>query len=110
MTGRSDAALAYRKWYALKAWRDRRRDQLSRVPLCEYCEIIGRTSEATVADHIIAHRGDEDLFWHGGLRSLCKPCHDSVKAAEEARGYHSLFDADGYPLDVSHPTNRPRPK
>ncbi|RFP33111.1 hypothetical protein D0T21_09495 [Duganella sp. BJB476] len=72
---------------------------MRKYPLCVYCMRAGRVQAANVVDHIIAHKlkealdsGDEAriarakaLFWdsENNWQSLCKPCHDSVKQAEE---------------------------
>jgi 5-methylcytosine-specific restriction endonuclease McrA len=54
---------------------------------------------ATVADHVIPHKGDESLFWDAGnLQGLCKRCHDSDKARIEAGGEaRQQIGADGWP-------------
>jgi 5-methylcytosine-specific restriction endonuclease McrA len=65
------------------------RDQYLRLhPLCVYClERDGRPVAARIVDHKVPHRGDERLFWDvENWQALCKPCHDSVKAAEERGG------------------------
>lgn len=68
-------------------WQKARDQYLRNNPLCVYCERNGRTTAARVVDHIVAHRGDMVLFWdQTNWQSLCKPCHDSVKQAEEAAG------------------------
>lgn len=68
-------------------WQKAREQYLRDNPLCVYCARQGRTAAANIVDHIIAHRGDKDLFWdQANWQSLCKPCHDSVKQAEEAAG------------------------
>ena len=41
---------------------------------------------ATLADHVVPHRGDYALFWFGELQSLCKACHDIKKQRVERRG------------------------
>ena len=77
----------YRRWYARKAWRGpggRRAVQLAKEPLCAMCPDWSR-QPATVADHVVPHRGDHGLFWFGALQSLCKPCHDSKKQRIERR-------------------------
>jgi hypothetical protein len=63
----------------------------------------GRSVLATVADHVVPHRGDEALFFEGDLQSLCKDCHDSVKQRDENRGYSTACGVDGWPLDPNHP-------
>ena len=61
---------------------------------------------ATVADHVVPHRGDPDLFWHGALQSLCAEHHDQAKQAEELVGYATAIDSrTGLPLDPAHPFN-----
>jgi 5-methylcytosine-specific restriction endonuclease McrA len=108
---RSDAAAAYRRLYSLAAWRGkngRRLQQLREEPLCRFCLIIGTVTEATVADHVQAHKGDADLFWAGPLQSLCAPCHNRLKAQVEAHGYHDQCDHTGWPVSDSHPANRKR--
>ncbi|MCX2684023.1 HNH endonuclease [Pseudomonas sp. DCB_AW] len=68
-------------------WQKAREGYLNDHPLCVFCERNGRIAAARVVDHIIAHRGDMALFWdQKNWQSLCKPCHDSVKQAEEAAG------------------------
>lgn len=68
-------------------WQKARERYLEVHPLCVYCEKIGRTTAARIVDHVVPHRGDMVLFWdQGNWQSLCKPCHDSVKQAEEAAG------------------------
>lgn len=77
----------WRKWYGLKVWKQRRAEQLTREPFCRLHAEQGRTVAATVANHIVPHRGDWSLFIGGALESLCKPCHDgAVQKAERAQG------------------------
>lgn len=76
-----------RRWYSLKAWRDRRAAQLAHEPTCRmHREQTGQIVIATVADHVVPHREDPRLFWHGELQSLCASCHSSVKQREERQG------------------------
>jgi 5-methylcytosine-specific restriction endonuclease McrA len=63
------------------------------------CAQLGRTTAATVVDHVIPHRGDIGLFWKGALASSCKPCHDGAKQQYELTGKLRGCDVDGYPLD-----------
>ena len=67
---------------------------------------MGISVPATVADHVEPHKGDELKFYQGKLQSLCKRCHDSAKQSQERHGYHSMTDANGYPLDPAHPWNQ----
>lgn len=66
-------------------WQQARERYLLDHPLCVFCERKGMTTAASVVDHIVAHRGDQDLFWdQGNWQSLCATCHSSVKQREEA--------------------------
>lgn len=89
--------------YSTQRWKNRRREQLSFNPLCAYCAARGIVMPATVADHVIPHRGDDDLFWYGELQSLCATCHSSHKQAQEKSGVLRGCDAQGAPLDRTHP-------
>ncbi|MEY5099146.1 MAG: hypothetical protein RJA36_1865, partial [Pseudomonadota bacterium] len=67
---------------------------------------VGKTVLAGVVDHITAHRGDLSLFLdRDNLQSLCKPCHDGHKQAQEHNADGLLRGAghDGRPLDRAHP-------
>lgn len=61
---------------------------------------------ASVVDHIVAHKGDQVLFWDtDNWQALCKPHHDSTKQAEETHGFSSEMGIDGWPVDPKHPAN-----
>lgn len=50
------------------------------------CKAEGRITPATVADHIMPHRGDPELFWAwDNLQGLCERCHNA-KSRQEAAG------------------------
>ena len=62
-------------------WQRYRASYLAKHPLCESCMLTGRTTAATVVDHITPHKGDLDLFnAAANHQALCKPCHDSKTA------------------------------
>jgi 5-methylcytosine-specific restriction protein A len=104
---RSVEANEYRVLYKSAQWQRMRGYQLSQEPLCRFCAKQGRVEPASVVDHIKPHRGDRKLFFDGfNLQSLCKPCHDSIKQAEEHRGYSNEIGLDGRPVDPNHPANR----
>ena len=66
------------------AWQVARADYLLVHPLCGRCQALGIVSEARVVDHVIAHCGDQVLFWdRNNWQSLCKPCHDGWKQRVE---------------------------
>jgi len=95
-----------RKWYATRAWQARRKEQLHRIPWCEYCKEAGRTTPAGIANHDPPHRGDRIAFFFGPLRSACKACHDSPIQRAELAGFSRNLDADGWPADARHPFNK----
>ena len=59
-------------------WRKARAAYLAQHPLCVECERLGRTTPATVVDHIVPHRGNQRLFWRrSNWQALCKAHHDA---------------------------------
>lgn len=106
---RSAEARAYRHLYNQARWKHpkhgRRAQQLQAEPLCKMCLAQGRTKAASVADHVVEHKGDEALFWEGELQSLCAPHHDSTKQGDEKRGFSGKVDANGWPTDPRHMAN-----
>jgi 5-methylcytosine-specific restriction enzyme A len=94
-------------WYGTQIWRNRRAHQLRIEPLCVLCEVEGRLTPATVADHFPAHNDDYTAFVRGPLRSLCAACHDALQGFKH-KGYSSEIGLDGYPIDPAHPFNRQR--
>lgn len=93
----------WRDWYQLERWRKRSRAQLSAHPLCAMCLQRGLVVPASLADHIVEHNGDKQMFWYGALQSLCSTCHNSDKRIETLRGYLPGTDANGEPTDPRHP-------
>lgn len=102
--GQRDGRLSARERGYTTAWDKARLGHLKSHPLCVMCERSGRVTPATVVDHIIPHRGDQDLFWdRTNWASLCETHHNSEKKAYENRGYLAEVDAAGVPTDPSHP-------
>lgn len=65
-------------------WRRARNRYLKAHPLCGKCRVEGRLRKATVVDHIIPHRGDQQLFWdESNWQPLCKSCHDHKTMTED---------------------------
>jgi len=102
-------------------WQRARELFLAEHPLCVFHSKRGMIVPATVVDHKIPHRladarrsGDDEqiqqalsLFWdRKNWQSLCKPCHDSVKQAQERSGLAGGCGLDGVPLDANHHWNR----
>lgn len=67
-------------------WKKARKAHLAQHPLCEECAAIGRTTVATVVDHITPHRGNRERFWDiANWQSLCKTHHDAKTMRESIR-------------------------
>lgn len=72
--------------YKTGRWREKRRRQLDREPLCRECRKEHKLTQATEVDHIVPHKGDKTLFFDDhNLQSLCHKCH-SIKTARENAG------------------------
>jgi 5-methylcytosine-specific restriction enzyme A len=95
----------WRSWYNDARWRARRKLQLQKQPLCEDCLAEGKTTPATIVDHVEPHQGNLTKFLTGPLRSLCKRHHDA-KWADDKRGYSTAVGLDGLPTDPRHPCYR----
>jgi 5-methylcytosine-specific restriction enzyme A len=102
----ADHVAPYVAWYSLDRWRRRSRYQLQIHPLCAMCLQRGLVVPATIAHHVIPHRGDWNEFVLGELQSLCKPCHDGPAKTRELRGYDTTIGTDGLPVDPMHPVYR----
>ena len=67
-------------------WQQARKRFLEQHPLCVMCEEAGRATVATVVDHKVAHRGNQDLFWdETNWQPLCATHHSSDKQRQENR-------------------------
>jgi 5-methylcytosine-specific restriction protein A len=97
-------------WRRTKRWERMRRLHLQRHPLCVMCEARGKIVAAQIVDHVKPHKGDARLFWDNlnNWQSVCKPCHDGVKAQIERSGFSKEIGIDGWPIDPNHPANRGR--
>jgi len=93
----------WRTWYNSAHWRRRRALQLRQHPPCVMCLAHGVTTPATIADHVVSHRGDWNAFILGELQSLCEPCHNRGKRLLDERGHTNDIDDDGWPTDPRHP-------
>jgi 5-methylcytosine-specific restriction protein A len=77
-----------RALYDSKEWRHARVNYLDQNPLCATPACKVRGVRAREVDHIVPHRGDEELFWcYENLQGLCTPCHNK-KTATEIRERH----------------------
>ncbi len=67
---------------------------------------MGRTTLATVVDHVTPHHGDEALFFdQANWQPQCKTDHDAAKQEQERTGRIRGCDVHGRPLDPAHPWN-----
>jgi 5-methylcytosine-specific restriction protein A len=62
-----------------------RRELFAREPLCRLCTVSGRTTLATIRDHIVplAEGGTDDM---SNIQPLCAACSDAKTQAEAQRG------------------------
>jgi 5-methylcytosine-specific restriction enzyme A len=93
---------SYQYLYKTKAWHARRRWQLHREPYCRMCMTLQqRQTLATVADHIVPHKGNRQLFWdRNNLQSLCLLHHGEKILQEKGAPVRVAVDADGWPKSV----------
>lgn len=67
------------------AWSRLRASVLSRSPLCVMCQAQGRVTVANEVDHIVPIRlAPERRLDESNLQTLCKPCHSTKTAREDA--------------------------
>lgn len=67
-----------RRAYHTARWQRLRAQVLREQPCCQECRSRGRVVMSTDVDHIVPHRGDEDLFWaRSNLQGLCHGCHSA---------------------------------
>ena len=96
---------AWHYLYNTARWKQIRKLQLQKFPLCTMCESQGYIEKADVVDHVIPHKGNKELFFNGELQSLCKMHHDSTKQSEEHTGIIKGGNIQGEPLDKNHHWN-----
>jgi HNH endonuclease len=68
--------------YCSRRWRKIAAEQLAAEPLCAECHKQGKVTAATVCDHVVPHRGNDEAFWYGERQSLCASCHGTKSASE----------------------------
>lgn len=89
----------YSYLYKTYRWQKIRKAHMAQQPLCVMCEQQGKLVLGKICDHIIPHKGNEELFFNGKLQSLCKLHHDSTKQRMEARKIEIGGDVSGQPID-----------
>lgn len=81
----------YVELYNDPKWRQMKKKHLQEEPYCRYCG-----AKATEVDHIVAHRGDVNLFFdEDNLQSLCSECHSKKtmnEIAERNKERHDRYN------------------
>ena len=96
----SEAYASYQHLYKTKSWHVRRAWQLHREPYCCMCARQQRFTVATVADHIVPHRGNKGLFWdRKNLQSLCYVHHNNKTNEEQGGRIRAAIGDDGWPIE-----------
>lgn len=107
---RRTEAQPWRAWYRTARWAAARQRVFERdLYRCQMsgCGVLIMNPRLRVCDHRVPHRGDAALFWaDDNLQTLCKPCHDIAKQAQEHAGFERGCDEHGRPRDTRHPWNR----
>lgn len=71
-------------------WQKYRKSFLEQHPLCVMCEREGDIKVATVVDHIIPHKGNQELFWDWeNHQQLCEFHHNQKTASEDMGSWDS---------------------
>ncbi|QQN74828.1 HNH endonuclease signature motif containing protein [Croceicoccus sp. YJ47] len=97
--------------YNTANWQKLRKAHLSIEPFCKGCAAMGKPYViANTVDHVVPISDGGLAFpGHDGLTSYCPACHSAKTArGSEAGAIRSIkprkgCDADGNPLDASHP-------
>lgn len=76
---------------------EQRKRRLSAEPLCRDCKAKGRTTAATVPDHIkpLAQGGPDT---DDNIRCLCEPCHTIRTAEQFGHTIKQAIGLDGWPI------------
>ncbi|MBR4077293.1 MAG: HNH endonuclease [Oscillospiraceae bacterium] len=73
------------RFYSSDRWRKLRAAKLSRTPLCEECARQGKTTAATMVDHIQPIKQGGRALDMDNLQSLCWSCHSAKSIKEGSR-------------------------
>jgi 5-methylcytosine-specific restriction protein A len=82
------------KLYSSSYWQQKRKQQLSKHPLCAKCLLEGKVVQAEHIDHVFPHRQDSNKFKQNLFQSLCPPCH-TLKTQDENQGIYTHYTHDG---------------
>jgi 5-methylcytosine-specific restriction protein A len=91
-----DRPPSYKRGYNYR-WNKVRKEYLNKHPLCVKCLSEGKYVQATVVDHIIPHRGNDDLMWDtSNYQALCKRCHDTKTWTEDRNPVYTLETSEKF--------------
>ena len=79
------------RFYNHRIWKQIRKIQLSKRPLCESCQKNCKQSVATVCDHKNPLWNNWTEFIKGPFQSLCEDCHNEKTKTED---YSKLIKAE----------------
>lgn len=86
----------HKKLYNKREWRRASVRYRRENPLCVVCQRNGKLSASEVVDHIVDHKGDQELFWDkDNWQPLCKKCHD-----EKTRRENPQFEELAVPMVI----------
>ena len=67
-------------------WQKFRKLFLFDHPWCVECEKLGRLVAATVVDHVVPHKGNDELMWdEENMQALCETHHNAKTGREIVR-------------------------
>lgn len=72
---------------------------LAQEPLCRLCKAKGRTTAATIADHIKPIASGGAVHDIENLQPVCAPCHERKTLTDQGKRVRPTFGADGWPID-----------
>lgn len=75
-------------FYQSKEWKSFRALYLSTHPLCNICEQQGRTTAATVLDHIQPIKQGGSVWKEYNLQGLCKSCNARKTALDNPNNHN----------------------
>lgn len=94
---RTDKRTTAERGYGAR-WQKARLRHLEAHPLCVMCLAESRVTAAQVVDHIVPHKGNDDLFWdESNWQSLCNSHHNSdKKLIESGKAPRRTISTDGW--------------
>ncbi len=72
---------------------------LDQEPLCRHCKAKGRTTAATIADHVVSLAKGGAAHDITNMQPLCHDCHQRKTLEEQGKRYRPRTGEDGWPID-----------